>query len=198
MLLTDSQGLPYPEPEDFVSSLQLQTLAEAIDAKIQALNVGFDAVNARSARIVRLSANQTGLPSGTETQVLFDTYIYGSDPNHSPNSISFDGFEAGLFMGGMYAAAQAPAPVVNTERWARLELLDYPGPAFSTEQITIWDDQSYETNTGGEDLNPVATFEVNTPEYATLTGYIGHTNGTVVTALLGTYMWVFRIGGLEV
>ena len=105
---TNSQDLPYPEINDPAArALQLQILAEAIDAKLVAQFAAVRTVLNPVAALVNLSVTQTGIPSGeTPNTVFFDQILYQSGAwGLTPTYLFFP--ETGYYRIGAYTVTTA-------------------------------------------------------------------------------------------
>lgn len=106
---TDEIQLPYPECEDPGNgALDLQVLAEAIDAKLVDQFARFRAVVNRPTFVFGLSAPQTGIVNGASSPgdtINFDTIVYQSNVQHNGPSGIFTIFTPGYWMLGIFCLA---------------------------------------------------------------------------------------------
>ena len=199
MKLTDSQLLPYPEINDpGDGALDLQVLAEAIDAKLVGEFANFRSVlNDRQIEIVTLSADFGPISSGgTGTLVSFDTVTYTSDGGSS--TIFFNPAETagGIYAMGCYLISNPTGAVTaNSYRKAMLQAVLYNGPSLNTFTTQTWASEVYETTTGGEHQNVMAVFYAPFPALSNVGAVFQHGNtGSTVNVKAGSYMWLQRLG----
>lgn len=196
---TFSQGLPYPEAEDFgLGSLQLQVLAEAVDVKLSAAHARYDAVLDVETFLEGMTVAQN-MSDGVKQIIFFNTLMYDSVGTGSLGPLfTMVDFSPGLYQAGMYVNTVPTGAVdAGSYRTIFLGLLDYRGPGYVDRYEEEWQLDGYETNTGGEYQTMHMTFELHSPERARLTPYFEHGNtSSTVNIAAGSYWWVSRIGDL--
>jgi hypothetical protein len=202
---TDSQLLPYPEPEDFANgSQQLKLLAEAIDAKLAVLNMGYDTILTRPTVLKSATPSSQTIFANISTTVSIPNVVYNSSSTAtqaSTTSINLPFYPAGIWMAGGYVATN-PAGAVNqdTLRIVTLRVVDQriqPGTGIVSYE-EIWDHSGSQTNTGGDFTTFSQTFEIHDPENAFLQCKLFHGNtgsGLIVT---GAFLWALYIGELAI
>lgn len=198
MKKTDSQGLPYPEGEDFgLGSLDLQVLAEAVNTKLVADHARYDSILASQALVGTLVSDYL-ITANQIYPILFDTTLYKSNPIWDAISPFFSmvGWVPGIYQTGMYIHSNPVGTVtVDTFRTIRLQLIDYRGPGAADRYTEGWQLDNVESNTGGEFQTMHATFEMHSPERASLVASFSHNNsGSSVHVKAASYWWVTRIG----
>jgi hypothetical protein len=196
--LTDTQLLPYPEANDpGDGALDLQVLAEAIDAKLVAEFANFRSVlNDRQIEVVTLAADFGPVTANTDTFVSFDTVVFTSDGG-SP----FIGFDPAVTSGAVYAAGAyvisnpTGAVTANSSRTAKLSMSLYQGPSLNTFTTNTWISEIYETSTGGEHQQLVSVFYAPFPASSAINLIFRHANvASTVNVKAGSMMWLQRLG----
>lgn len=202
---TDSQGFPYPEIDDFGNgALQLQVLAEAIDAKLVSSNADYDLLLNPEVIVAKTSADITGIAIGVPTSLVF-----GTDQSYVPVSgalgitpFFFLGMRPGTYQAGLHVKSIPSGAVTNnTYRTATLSLTDYRIPGSSASQYTeSWEEEVWETSTGQHTWQTLhAAFPVYSPDQAVISAIFTHGNtGSTVTVKSDSYFWVARVGGLGI
>lgn len=208
MRSTDTQALPFPDCEDpGAGALQLQVLAEAIDAKLVAHFAAYRAIVNRPAFIVGLNVLQTGFASGSPgspviwERVLFNSAITG-DPIGS-SAVLF--YQPGYWLVGAYLSS-IPSGGVTANSEIHLEL-KYRGDLVAPiggSILETWATTNFQSNTGGE--HQVSTALVR-QEFDDLTSFSGggsltlnvrHENvASTVNVNTATLMWGFKVCELE-
>lgn len=210
MEVTDSQALPYPEINDPADgALQLQVLAEAIDAKLVAQFAAQRRIVNPPACVVRLAANQTGVVAETTTQIFFDQIIYQQGSwLLAPTSLFFP--ETGYYRIGAYmvsgpsGAATLGSRLILTLRYPYVQALP-----FSTYTVEEFKTQNFQSGTAGNEHQLaeglVRVDVVNaTPgnfspiDYSGIASYILHSNvASTVTLVASSRMWAYKVSELE-
>jgi len=201
MELTDSQFLPYPEPDDPANgALQLQMLAQAIDAKLVAINAGFDGVLARPVAIRKNTGTQS-IAANQGVAVNVGTTVFASyDTGASNSRIRFNAWPAGIYMCGGYVNTN-PSGVVNANS-AKLVYLQFedrriqPGPLNDT-YTESWGHAGSQTNTGGDHMTFTESFEVHGPAGASVRMDLLHGNTSSNLTVLNATLWVAYVGRLS-
>jgi hypothetical protein len=211
---TDSQHLPFPEnfdPGD--GALDLQVLAEAIDAKLSAQFVAMRGAINKKLKVSTLAANTSAFADSTLIQLYptsstWTTVYDSTGGSDTANPYDLSGFTGGgVYRVGFYCRSQPSGTVdVNTERDASLNVqvaLDASTP--STFQTQILPATSYDTNNGV--VVQVVDSEIFLPfpgQFPFVTGgsnirpYFFHLNtSSGVSILTGSLAWVERVGDLD-
>jgi hypothetical protein len=200
---TDSQLLPYPEPEDFANgSQQLKILAEAIDAKLAALSLGYDTVLARPV-ILRAATPGGTFAANLDWSVSVPNVIFES-PGYlaqAGSTLELFSYPPGIWIAGGYLATN-PVGVVDagTYRITRLRITDrriQPGTGVSFYE-EIWDNSGSQTNTGGDFTTFSQTFEIHDPTNALLQLKLQHGNTSSNLVVNGAFLWTAYIGELAI
>lgn len=203
MNLTDSQDLPYPDENDPRNgALQLQVLAEAIDAKLVAQFAAYRAVVNRPAFIASLTGTQT-FASGVSF-ITWDTFLFNSAITSAVGS-SIVVYQTGYWMIGSFmqsnpsGAITANSRVENIITWTADLVLPLGGQAVDTVRST-----NFQSSTGGE--YQTASLLVR-QEYDGSTDFTGggdislainHANlASSVTVATSTILWGFKVCDLE-
>lgn len=202
MEVTESQGLPYPEPDDFANgSLQLKILAEAIDAKLEVLDDGYQAVLERPVVIRRVNGGQT-VTATVNSVVQIPTTVYESSvylPQGTTTLISFNSYPAGIYMAGGYLATNPTGAVnANTRKVVSLVVTDrriQPGIGSDLYE-EIWYHGGTQTNTGGDFITFTESFEIHDPENAYIYLRLEHNNTSSTLGIGGGNLWFVYIGEL--
>ena len=205
MNLTDTQDLPYPDCEDpGDGALDLQILAEAIDAKLSASFAGFRVIANRPAFYVNLSTNVGGYTAGSYASIPFDTVLFNSADTSGVSS-SMTIYETGYWIIGGYLLSNPAAGVTansNVSAWLtwRGDLVAPLGGSYTETWRTV----NWQSSTGGE--YQCATGLVR-QEYdgtadhsggGTVALGISHQNvASTVTVAATTSMWAFKVSDLE-
>jgi hypothetical protein len=197
--LTDSQFLPYPEINDpGDGALDLQVLAEAIDAKLTQEFANFRSVlNNRQLEVVTLASDFGPISSGgTGITIGFDTVVFTSDGG-GPTIL----FNPAITTGGIYAAGcyvisnPTGAVTANSYRKAMLQISLYNGPSVATFSNQTWSSEVYETTTGGEHQHVMAVFYAPFPAFSSVSVAFQHGNtGSTINVKTGSIMWLQRLG----
>lgn len=206
METTDTQRLPFPECVDpGVGALDLQVLAEAIDAKLVTAFANFRAVVNRPAFIVGLSANQTGFASGSPGQdITWSTTIWNSTVALGIGAgVLF--YEPGYWMLGTWVSASPSGGTTANSRYS--VRLTYQGALLTPiggESDELVGTINYQSSTGGEDQ--VVTHLVR-QEFNDTTSFSGgghvsvniyHENvASTLTVTSTSIVWGFKVSDLE-
>lgn len=201
MDFTASQLLPYPEPDDYANgALQLQMLAQAIDAKLVAINAGFDGVAARPVAIRKNTSTQS-VPANQGVAINVGTTVFASyDTGISNSRIRFTAWPAGIYICGGYVNTN-PSGVVNANS-GKLVYLQFedrriqPGPLNDT-YAESWGHSGSQTNTGGDHMTFTETFEVHGPAGANVRMDLLHSNTSSNLTVLNATLWVVYVGELS-
>jgi hypothetical protein len=206
---TISQHLPYPGPNDPANAaLQLQALAEAIDAKlVDQFAVARQAFNV-PAIMVNLSANQTGVLNGTTTDILFDeTVVEFGDWDLAPPFPFFPEtgyYRIGLFVNSIPSGAvTANSACTITLRYPYVQQIPY-----TLYTVESYQDRCYQSNTGGEyqlieamvrcDVVNTTPAYPSAQDYSGISATINHANvASTVNVLAGSKMWAWKTSELE-
>lgn len=203
MKLTSSQGLPYPEIDDFANgALDLQYLAEKIDSKLAALNAKYDQIGSPEVLMIKGSADITGFTSGVVNDILITGDQSYNPLGFSSNTpITFRGMRPGTYIGGAYIRSiPAGAANLNSYRTLVLRFDDFkiPGSGF-TRYREEWQNEVYESGTGEENQTMEIAFALHDPDNAMLAFTFAHINtSSTVTIKSDSYVWVARTGDLGV
>jgi hypothetical protein len=197
--LTDSQLLPYPEINDpGDGALDLQVLAEAIDAKLVAEYANFRSVlNDRQLEIVSLTADFGPISSGgTGTAISFDTVVFSSDGGGTTIFFNPAVTAGGIYAMGCYIISNPTGAVTaNSYRKTLLTATLYNGPSVNTFTTQTWASEVYETTSGGEHQNLMAVFYAPFPALSSVNALFQHGNtGSTVNVKAGSIMWLQRLG----
>lgn len=199
MRLTDSQLLPFPEANDpGDGALDLQVLAEAINAKLVAEFANFRSVlNDRQLEVVTLTSDFGPITSGgTGTAISFDTVVFTSDGGGT--TIFFD---PTVTAGGIYAMGcfiisnPTGAITANSYRKTLLTATLYNGPSLNTFTTQTWASEVYETSSAGEYQNLMAVFYAPFPALSSVNALFQHGNtASTVNVKANSFMWLQRLG----
>jgi hypothetical protein len=217
MDVTPNQFLPFPEDLDPGNgALDLQVIAEAIDANITAKLSQFRTIINRVVRVSHMLVNGSSFGANQRVDILsgvnnfVDVYV-------SPGSLAnadFDSFGLGTSPGIFHAGAFVvtnPVGAVNVGTGRLLEIqarIPNTPTRFPTQFTTkIADSQVFETNTGSE--WQMAELEFLTPFPVADHGELGFT-GTQISAfmthrntssnlqcLAGSLIWIYRAADVE-
>jgi hypothetical protein len=198
---TDTQILPYPEQDDPADdALDLQVLAEAIDAKLVASFADFRAILNNEVFIATLTANQTGF-GATPTEIVFDSTLYDStvDGVDFPESPFFS--TTGYYRIGTYViSVPAGAVNVNTERLTYLEFRQQLALPPGSVVIEQWVTTNWESNTSGEHQVAEGLIRVDSVEnpgsFLHVLFLSGNTSSTT-TVFAGSMLWFYKVSELE-
>jgi hypothetical protein len=197
---TDSQLLPFPEDNDFAAgALQLQALAQAIDAKLVSLNARFDDVLNRPVFIRRNSTTQNvGANNGVSInvpQVVFQSFDTGT----SSSTVRLNAWPTGIYVCGGYVNTNPIGAVnANSAKLVYLQFVDRrikPGP-LNDSYTESWGHTGNQTNTGGDHTTFVETFEVHGPEGASVRMELLHGNTSSNLSVINAVLWMVRVGDL--
>jgi hypothetical protein len=202
MQLTDSQGLPCPTENDFITALDLQTLAEAVDAKVAALNARFSVAAFAPGAILASNANQsvpTGVPSVNITNVTTQVVTVYDTGNQNISAGFANILVSGIWAFGAYAnVIAAGAVTVNTVRQLSIDM-EIQSSSSDVTKINFAERVS-ESNTGGEfiTVSGVMPVRLGPGQSADVRLGFAHNNGTSnVIVQSGAYVWFYRVGNLE-
>lgn len=207
---TLSQHLPYPvenDPGD--GALQLQVLAEAIDAKLVAAFAAYREVVNPPTAVVNLSANQTGIVNSTETQILFDQdlYIMG-DWALTPSWLFFPEtgyYRVGTYINSLVAGAVTAQSSVQVYLFApyvsSLPLATYTREVFTNQDFqpaTATNiHQVVETLVRCDVVNTTPS-NVEPTDYSGILASIWHANtASAIDVIAGSKMWAYKVSELE-
>jgi len=220
MDITPGESLPFPEGFDPGNgALDLQVIAEAIDANITAKLGQFKTVINKAVRVARSTAAGTAFGPNLRTNILggltpFST-VYSSPGSPLGALASLDatglGSAPGIFRAGAFVVT-APIGATTAGSFRLLEiqaLIPNTPTRFPTQFVTkIADSEVYETNTGAE--WQMAELEIMTPFPDAPNGQLGFV-GTQFTAymthrnfasnlqvLAGSVVWLYRAADVEV
>ncbi len=205
---TESQQLPYPEDNDPANwALQLQVLAEAIDAKLVADFAAFRDVINVPALVVNLSANQTGIPT-TGDDVYFDQVLYmNGNWTLTPSYLVFP--ETGYYRIGAYVVANPSGAVTaNSSVITVLRYVYVPSYPFYSRTEEDFETRNWQSSTGGEHMvseglirvDAVNPFPSSTSpsDYSMARVRITHANAaSTMDVIAGSKMWGYKVSELE-
>lgn len=199
MKTTFSQSLPYPEGEDYaLGSLDLQVLAEAVNAKLVADHARYDSILATPLLIGSLSAPQN-IGNNGQNVIIFDTVVYDTQQNGAIGPyFSMAAWPNGIYQAGVYCPSNPTGAVtVGSTRKLFIVINDFRGPSSSDRYTEEWVVETLESNSAGEHQVIHASFEIHSPERATVQAQFQEFNtGSSVNILAGAYWWLARIGDL--
>lgn len=207
---TGSQHLPYPDGNDPGNwALELQVLAEAIDAKLVDQFADFRTVINAPALVVQLSATATGFAAGIDNEVLFDQVLYKSGNwQLDPNYLVFP--ETGYYRVGAFliavpsGAVTANSSIYTTVKYAYVP--SYPFYSYTTEEHITRNWQSsvasgeYMTVEALIRVDAVNPFPSNSfpTDYSLARTTLTHSNvASTVNVTGGSKMWAFKVSELE-
>lgn len=152
--ITNTQSLPYPDCNDpGDGALDLQVLAEAIDAKLVDAFANFRAIVNRPAFIVGLLANQTGFASGSTADIVWDNVIWDSTTIGVGVGSGITFTDPGYWMLGCWISSVPSGGVTaNSKLLIRMSYrgdLYIPVGGVHTESTAA---ANFQSNTGGEDI----------------------------------------------
>ena len=207
MKLTDTQLLPYPDGNDpGDGALDLQLLAQAIDAKLVTEFASFRSVRNKWVFVQSLGADQTGLVAnstttnfGSGTGVNFNTIIYTTNLLTTGSSVTLTSANPGYFRVGMYVLSNPSGTVTaNTYRTARITAVVGTGPPAFNSANEFYYTTNYESSTGGEHQFVEAMVRIEAPAYSSFQFQVRHGNtGSTLTLKAGSLAWVYRVSDLE-
>jgi len=211
---TDSQHLPFPEDNDpGDGALDLQLLAEAIDAKLVAQFAALRSAINKKVKISQLASNTSAFADNSLIQVYptsstWTTLYDSTGGSDTANPYDLSGFSGGgVYRVGFFCQSAAAGAInVNTERDVSLNVqvaLDASTP--STFQTQILAATSYDTNNGT--VTQVVDSEIFLPfpgQFPFVTGgsnirpYFFHLNtSSGVSILAGSLAWLLHVGDLD-
>lgn len=203
MEVTDSQLLPYPEGTDPANgALDLQVLAEAIDAKLTAAFAAYRTVVNCPVFMTRLSTNQTGIASGVSTTINFDQIIYDTTGAESPSANIPIFTRTGYYRVGSYVVSN-PSGGVTANSSVRTFIVcqrQLVTPLFGTAQ-EFFDSTTYQSSTGGEEQSAQGLLRIDSvsnPGLSFIRCDILHLNAaSTVNVIAGSRMWFHWVSDLE-
>lgn len=204
MDVTDTQLLPYPEQNDPADdALDLQILAEAIDAKLVSQFANFRSILNTEVFISTLAVDETGFTS-TPAEVTFDTTLYNSTTNSSNSFFPEGPFFAttGYYRVGTYiVSAPAGAVNANTSRFVYLEYRQQLALPPGTVNLDQWVTLNWEPNTGNRE-NQVAeglvrVDNVDSPGSFLHTLFASGNTSSTTTVFAGSMLWFYKVSELE-
>lgn len=200
---TPSQHLPYPDEDDPANgALQLQVLAEAIDAKLVSEFAQFRAVVNRPAFIANITSTQSfGSPGGS---ISWDTFSFNSMTSTGTGSL-ISIYEPGYWMVGAFMQSNPSGGITaDSYLYAQLTWTDdlvLPLGATTTDQFYA---TNFQSSTGGEYQTVVGIVRqeydgvVSRDGRGLLALDIIHANvASSVVVATSTFMWGFKISDLE-
>lgn len=200
MKTTPSQGLPYPEINDpGDAALELQVLAEAIDAKVTAELAGYRSVlNGRQVDVMLSSVDNAPVGSSVMINVTYDTSLYSDDlaptfPAFLPTA------GPSLYVIGAYQISNPTGAVTaNSFRDLFIQVQLYQGPVLNTFITETYQSRVYETNTGGEHQTLSCVVNVPYPANSSVSVIFQHANAASTAAVkAGSIFWIYQIGTVE-
>jgi hypothetical protein len=207
MNLTDSQFFPYPgdfDPGD--GALDLQVLAEAIDAKLVSEFAAFRAVRNKWVLIQSRGSTLGGFASGSTTTnfpattaISFDTIVYSTHVSSASSIIFLSTADPGYFRIGLYVASN-PSGTVNANTYRTSQITANIGTGAPTFGTTVenYYVTNYESSTGGEHQYVEAMIRVENPDFSSVQFLFGHANtGSTLNVNQGSLSWIYRVSGLE-
>jgi hypothetical protein len=207
MKLTGSQLLPYPEGNDpGDGALDLQLLAQAIDAKLVAEFASFRGVRNKWVFVQSRSSDQTGLVAnstttnfGSGTSISFNNLIYTTSLTTTGSSVALATADPGYFRVGLYVVSNPSGTVTaNTYRTARIVAVVGTGPPAFTSANENYYSTTYESSTGAEHQFIEAMVRIEAPAYSSFQFSLRHGNtGSNLTIKAGSLAWVYRVCDLE-
>lgn len=206
---TGSQHLPYPDGNDPANwALQLQVLAEAIDAKLVTEFAAFRTTINRPVLVANLSANQTGIAASTTTDVLFDQTLFKAGTWQLDPTYAFPQ-ETGYYRMGAYVVANPSGGVTaNSSVYTSLEYAYVPSFPFYSYTTEEFISRNWQSSTGGEHMVVEALVRVDVtnaaPSTSRPTDYSGarvtitHSNvASSLNVIAGSKMWAYKVSELE-
>lgn len=198
METTDTQFLPYPEANDpGAAALQLQVLAEAIDAQLTDAFSTFRTVVNPDVLVLRLSANQTGILLNTTTVIDFDQVLY--DTTGAGLSASF--LSTGYFRIGSYILSNPSGGV--TANSSRRTFMRYERTIFVPAVTVVqefFDSTTLDAGVGGEIQSVEALIRVpsiDAPGPFIITQFLHLNAASTMNVLAGSLMWYYKVCELE-
>lgn len=206
MNLTDSQALPFPDCDDpGDGALQLQLLAEAIDAKLVDQFARFRSIVNRPAFVAGLNAPQPGYPTGISS-IPWEREVYNSAITSGivgSSGITF--FQTGYWMVGAYLHSNPSGGVTaNSLVYARLLYRGTLVAPIGGVNEELWISTNYQSSTGGEHQVVTALVRQEYDGTADFSGggavslQIDHQNAaSTITIQQPTLIWGFKVCDLE-
>lgn len=205
---TSSQHLPYPDENDPAAwALQLQVLAEAIDAKLVDDFAAFRNVINTPALVVNLSTNQTGIAT-TGDDIFFDQILYMNGAwTLTPTYLVFP--ETGYYRIGTYIVSNPSAGVTaNSSVIVTLRYVYVPSYPFYSRTVEDFETRNWQSSTGGEHMVAEGLIRVDTvnpypsssspSDYSMARVRIGHANvASTLNVIAGSKMWGYKVSELE-
>lgn len=207
MKATDSQFFPYPENTDpGDAALELQVLAESVDAKLVSEFTDFRSVINRKVTVWRAAADLQTIPANSVQTFspLSSDLVYSSvsDPLVAIpdwSSSVFSDADPGYFRVGLQLATQTVGAVTaNSIRKLTLSIFLSNTATFqidSTEVVTV---EGYDNGLGLQyQFCEILTAVTNT-QYSKVTSDFFHTNvASDVNIKATTVFWVYRVCDLD-
>lgn len=200
MKLTDSQLLPYPDANDpGDAALQLQVLAEAIDAKVSAELTGYRSVlNERQVDVMLTSVDNSAIGNNVKVNVTYNTSLYSS--SIAPTFPAFvPSATPGVYVMGAYQISNPTGAITaNSFRDLFIQVQLYQGPVLNTFITEIYESRVYETNTGGEHQTLTCVVNVPDPTHSIISVQFQHANAASTAAVkAGSIFWIYQIGTVD-
>jgi hypothetical protein len=213
MEVTDSQFLPYPtdnDPGD--GALDLQVLAEAIDAKLVTAFASYRAALNRKVKYTFMAANGSAISANVLTTVYpnFSTWttLYdstgGTDTANPFDLTGFIGMTGGVYRAGMFLRTQPTGAVnANTRRFLQIEVrVAQDASPLPTTTIEGYFNEVTESSTGATfqvlECEFFLTFVTSSSFSSLITASYFHTHtSSTVTYLANSYAWLYRVSDLE-
>lgn len=200
MKITSSQGLPYPQINDpGDGALDLQVLAEAIDAKATAQLAGYRSVlNDRQVDVMTTTVDNSAIGANVKGFVTYNSSLYSAGT--APTFPSFEvGSTAGIYVIGAYQISNPTGAVtLNSFRDLFIEVRLYQGAVLNTFITETYQSRVYETNTGGEHQTLVCVVNVPDPSNSTVVVQFQHANAASSAQVkAGSIFWIYQVGTVD-
>lgn len=208
---TESQHLPYPDENDPANAaLQIQFLAETIDAKLVTQFAALREIVNPPTLVVRLSASITGVAQGVTTDVTFDEIMYESPASgwtFAPATPFFP--ETGYYQIGCFVASQvsggvtANSALTSTLRYARIQQLPYTLYEVETYINNNWQSgtgieyQTLEAFVRCDVVNEFPTFPGLADWSGISVSFVHNNAASTLNILAGSLMWAWKVSNLE-
>lgn len=204
MKTTPFEGFPYPEDNDYGDgALDLQVLAEAIDAKMAAMLAALSYMGRRETCVVTNSADSGAIGAGSGSFATFDTVLYNNGfAMIGPNNAIPVPIVPGSYLGGLSINCQLVGAVTAHSQRQLLLVNNIPtGPTHADLFPVTYADTCYDSGVaGGDFLTCQGTFDfqaIPTNPYGSWLYNFRHENlASNMVVKAGAIAWFTRISDL--
>jgi hypothetical protein len=211
--VTDSQFLPFPTDNDpAAGALDLQILAEAIDAKLVTAFANYRATLNKKIKYSTMLVNGSSIAANTLTTVYptFSTWsvLYDSTGGTAAanpfDMTGFIGMSGGVYRAGMFLKTNPSGAVnANTRRFLQIEAtIAQDSSPLPTVTVEGYFNEVVEANAGGTfqvlECEFFVPFVTSSAFSSKVVASYFHTNtSSTVTYIAGSYAWLYRVADLE-